>query len=133
MSKLDPNTNTPVPVTESRPGSQHNVTHPLVPVTSPLALVPVNGTDAGIAAPPALSSGPTAASLMHSLRRRWLAAVLIAMVGALAGVAVAMELMPAPYRATAMVNVTPPDPNHPVFQGDGPVEPKTFRENQEGI
>jgi succinoglycan biosynthesis transport protein ExoP len=127
MSKLDPNTNTPVPVTQSG----RALTETKAP--RPLALIPVNGTETTAPAPPALSAGPTATSLLHSLRRRWLAAFLIALIGSMAAVAAAMEIITAPYRAAAIVNVTPPDRHHPVFQGEGEVEPKTFRDNQEGI
>lgn len=83
--------------------------------------------------PPAVTSGPTATTLLHAFRRRWLTATIVGILGALGGVALAISIMPAPFKSTAMIQVTPPDRHHPIFSNAGYMEAKTFLDNQEGI
>jgi succinoglycan biosynthesis transport protein ExoP len=56
--------------------------------------------------PPGLSSGPTMSALMHGLRRRWILAFSLALLGAASVVLVIMNLMPARYVVTPRMQVS---------------------------
>src|SRR5262245_54818484 len=55
--------------------------------------------------PPALSSGPTLATLLQALRRRWLLASTLPLLGALVTVAAILTLWPARYTAIARIQL----------------------------
>ncbi len=80
---------------------------------------------------PTLVSRPIAVSLLHALRRRWLTALLVALLGSLAAVVGVTAIISTPYLATAIVYVNPPNPNHPLFEGQGDFQ--VFRKTQQGI
>jgi succinoglycan biosynthesis transport protein ExoP len=87
------------------------------------------------ASPPALSAAPTAAALWHALRRRWLAALLLAILGALAAMAVVVVLIPGQYTAVALLQVSARSPSLAALLGEAeaPADPATVRSNQAPI
>lgn len=59
------------------------------------------------AAPPALSAPPSLESLLHALRRRWLAALGCGLLAGLMGAVVAAYIVPAQYTAQTLLQISP--------------------------
>lgn len=55
--------------------------------------------------PPALHAAPTVGSLLHSMRRRWLLATLLGLLGAFLGVLAVLYVMPPQYLASSRITV----------------------------
>ncbi len=81
--------------------------------------------------PPGLKSAPSATGLWHAFRRRWLTALVIALIGALGAVMLTMELVPGKYVASAYLQLTQPRQLEQL--GAERIDFRTFRENQAGI
>jgi capsular exopolysaccharide synthesis family protein len=81
--------------------------HDTIHLSAPMmAGVPPVAGEPAPAGPPGLSAAPTVTALMHALRRRWLLAVGLALLGAFAAVAAVLVLLPARYVVTAKLKLS---------------------------
>jgi capsular exopolysaccharide synthesis family protein len=104
-----------------------------MPVALPGTVLPLPGADRP-AGPPAVSAAPTATSLLHALRRRWLTALLVATVGAAGAVAVVLQVVPGQYTAVALLQVTSRSPAQGVLgENEPPPDPNVTKSNQEAL
>src|SRR5262245_21939681 len=97
---------TPLPV--ARLPGNGQLASPPTPVPLPAGLLPLFGAESKPAGPPALTAPPNSRALWRAFRRCWLLAVVLAVIGAAVGVGGVMLVMPAPYKAEAWIEVTPP-------------------------
>lgn len=122
------NVNAPLPAPRSLPRRPDTMSSVALPSTRmpAAAIEPTAG-----AAPPGLTAAPTATTLWHSFRRRWLVALLVALIGSLAAVALALELVPGTYTAQAVIKVAPPAPLPELMEPN--IDLRTFRDDQAGF
>lgn len=96
---------------------------------------PTPAADAAPAGPPGLAAPPTLGTLLSALRRRWLLALGVAVVGTAATVALLCFLVPARYVTEARVKLTL-NPRNPLLTGYGVThhnDASIWKANQEGI
>src|SRR5687768_12113858 len=87
MSPLDP----------SKPASKPRATRTPRPLAEPRPPAPAPETSEAAGIPPVLTAAPTVGALLAALRRRWLLAVCVALLGGILAAAALMVLVPGRY------------------------------------